>query len=187
MPQRVPIPIRNLSVISKMPWPLLLLLLLLGPGSSGAEAELHRVKSPVLTTAAAVHQLSPAEANRRLPVHLRAVATICQSPYLGLFVQDATAGIWVNLQRGAVCPEPGQLLELEGESIQTDFAPDVCNPHWKIIARSRLPVPVRPTYEQMMSTAWDSRWVEIEGLVQSAIRLGRTENQMTMGGLVSVR
>jgi PAS domain S-box-containing protein len=159
-----------------MPWPLLLLLLLLGPGSSGAEAELHRVKSPVLTTAAAVHQLSPAEANRRLPVHLRAVATICQSPYLGLFVQDATAGIWVNLPRGAVCPEPGQLLELEGESIQTDFAPDVCNPHWKIIARSRLPVPVRPTYEQMMSTAWDSRWVEIEGLVQSAIRVPETKS-----------
>src|SRR5664279_1775693 len=83
--------------ISKMGRTLLPLVLMMGPyGLAGQPAQTPE-KLPVLTTAAAVHQLSPTEANRRFPVHLRAVATVCQLSYLGLFVQDATAGIWVNL------------------------------------------------------------------------------------------
>jgi hypothetical protein len=176
MAQRIPLPITILRAINKMERPLPLLLLLLGPCGFGAELEPHQAKPPVLTTVAAVRQLSPADANRHLSLHLRAVATICQYPYLGMFVQDATGGIWVNLPPGAVCPEPGQLLELDGESIQTDFAPDVLHPRWKIIARSGLPEPARPTYEQMMSTALDSRWVEVEGLVQSVVRAPETKS-----------
>jgi PAS domain S-box-containing protein len=149
---------------------LLPLLLILGPFGLAAEPPNHPAKLPVLTTAAAVHRLSPTEANRRFPIHLHAVATVCQSPYLGLFVQDATAGIWVNLPPGTTCPEPGQLLDLEGVSIQTDFAPDVYEPHWKVLGRSNLPRPLRPNYEQMISTAWDSRWVEVEGVVQSVAK-----------------
>jgi signal transduction histidine kinase/CheY-like chemotaxis protein len=156
--------------INRMERPLLPLLLILGPCGVAAEPSKPAAKLPVLTTAAAVHQLSPTEANRGFPIHLRAVATVCQFPYLGLFVQDATAGIWVNLPPGAICPEPGQLLDLEGESTQTDFAPDVCEPHWKVVGRSKLPTPLRPNYEQMISTAWDSRWVEVEGVVQSVAR-----------------
>ena len=173
MSQRVPLAIRMLGAFGRT---LLPFILLLGPHALAAEPESHHESSPVLTTVAAVRQLSPAEANRHLPLHLRAVATTCQAPFLGLFVQDATAGIWVNLPPGAVCPEPGQLVELDGVSIQTDFAPDVYQPRWKIIGRPGLPKPLHPTYEQMVSTAYDSQWVEIEGLVQSVQRVPETKS-----------
>jgi signal transduction histidine kinase/DNA-binding response OmpR family regulator len=91
-------------------------------------------------------------------------------PHLGLFVQDSTGGIWVSLPRRTACPESGQLLDLEATSIQTDFAPDLYQAHWKVLGRSKLPVPWRPTYQQMISTAGDASWVESEGVVQSVYK-----------------
>lgn len=79
----------------------------------------------------------------------------------------------------APCPATGSRLDLEGATIQTDFAPDLYQTHWKVLGRSKLPVPWRPSYEQMLSTAWDSRWVEVEGVVQSA-EVDRASNSLRL-------
>ena len=86
-----------------------LLLLWAATSSIGAETGPRVEKLPVLTTAAAVHQLSHDEANRHYPVRLRGVVTGCEAKHLGLFVQDSTAGIWATPPPGAICPEPGQV------------------------------------------------------------------------------
>lgn len=149
---------------------LLPLLLLWEPSSIGEETGPRVEKLPVLTTAEAIHQLSHTEANRHYPVRLRAVVTGCEAKHLGLFVQDSTSGIWVTPTPDMICPEPGQVLDLVGATIQTDFTPDIYHASWKVLGSSPLPKPVRPTYEQMISTEFDARWAEIEGVAQSVAR-----------------
>ena len=69
---------------------------------------------PVLTHAAQIRQLSPQEVEKAYPVHLRGVVTYYDSVAPNLFVQDSTAGIWVDVAGAANPPRPGQRIDLEG-------------------------------------------------------------------------
>ena len=87
-----------------------------------------------------------------------------------LFVQDSTAGIWIDITDHP-SKEPlraGQLLDIEGVTAEPDFAPQIEKVHWRIISEAALPVPHRPSYERMASTAEDSQWVMVTGIVRSA-------------------
>jgi len=124
---------------------------------------------PVLTHILQAHQLTEAQAKQNYPIHFRAVVTYSTSG--DLFVQDSTDGIWISRPADVPPPKVGQLLDLEGVTIQTDFAPDIAQPHWKVIGEAPLPAPHHPTYDQMASTAEDSKWVEVEGTVRTAIEV----------------
>ena len=52
--------------------------------------------SPVLTTAAAIHALSSAQAAAARPVRVRAVVTYVNEDGFYLFLQDASDGIFVD-------------------------------------------------------------------------------------------
>jgi signal transduction histidine kinase/ActR/RegA family two-component response regulator len=121
-----------------------------------------------LARLADVHSLSPAEAKRGYPVHLRAVVTYFDPTSPDLFVQDATGGIWVHWSKDLATPRPGQLLDLRGTTTHVDFAPDIKNPHWDVIGTAPMPKPQKGTLEEMASTRLDSQWVEVEGIVRSA-------------------
>jgi PAS domain S-box-containing protein len=88
-----------------------------------------------------------------------------------LFVQDSTDGIWVSRPPDVTSPKVGQLLDLEGVTTQTDFAPDIAEPHWRVIGEAPMPPPRHPTYDQMASTSEDSKWLEVEGTVRTAIEI----------------
>src|ERR1700693_3841921 len=65
---------------------------------------------PVLTTAAQIRGLTPAESRLQYPVVLRGVVTF-YAPDFGLtFIQDVTAGIFVNVQGHAHDAHPGDLV-----------------------------------------------------------------------------
>jgi signal transduction histidine kinase len=121
-----------------------------------------------LTRLADIHSLSPAEAKRGYPVHLRAVVTYFEPTANDLFVQDPTGGIWVHWTSDLPTPKPGQLLDLRGTTTQVDFAPDIKNPHWDVVGSAPMPKPQKATLEEMASTRLDSQWVELEGIVRSA-------------------
>ncbi len=121
-----------------------------------------------LTRLADVHSLSPAEARRGYPVHLRAVVTYFDPISPDLFVQDPTGGIWVHWSNNLPTLTPGQLLDLRGTTTQVDFAPDIKNPHWDVIGTAPMPRPQQASLEEMASTRLDSQWVEVEGIVRSA-------------------
>jgi signal transduction histidine kinase/CheY-like chemotaxis protein/PAS domain-containing protein len=114
-----------------------------------------------------VRKLSAEQANQNYPVRLRAVVTYFDAVSPDFFVQDATGAIWVNWPRGAPAPETGQLIELEGITSQPNFAPDIAEPRWRVLGRSPMPAPRRPSFEQMGSTAEDAWWVEVEGIVHA--------------------
>ncbi len=123
---------------------------------------------PQLTTAQQVRVLSPDEANRGYPVRLRAVVTYCDPGEIDFFVQDSTAGIYVNDPNLKAAFMPGDLLEVEGVTEQVDFAPQIAKPRYRVIGHAPLPRPQPASYDALTSTREDSQWVQFEGIVQSA-------------------
>lgn len=140
----------------------------------------------VLTNARDIRNLSPAEAKRPYPVHLRAVVTFVDPGPGELFLQDATAGIFV-FEYGAVSDAPlhtGQLVDLTGVTTPADFAPAVANAHLHVLGMAPMPKPVRRPFEELVSGKQDGQWAEMEGVVRS----GKTKggrlllNVATVGG-----
>ena len=115
-----------------------------------------------------VRKLTPDQARQGYPVHLRAVVTYFEGSEGTLFVQDQSGGIWVDWRPGSPPAEPGQLLDLEGVTTQTDFSPDIGKPEWNVIGRAPMPPALRVSIDDLASTSMNGLWVEIEGVVRSS-------------------
>jgi diguanylate cyclase (GGDEF)-like protein len=133
---------------------------------------------PKLTTARAVHQLTPDEAARGYPVRLRGVVTY-YDPYIdprrpALFVMDGTGSIFVSLPiTPSVALRAGEQVEVTGVSGSGDFAPIVEQAWAKVMGTSHLPTRARRlTVSELQSSANDGQWVEVEGTVHSVRRSG---------------
>jgi signal transduction histidine kinase len=123
---------------------------------------------PVLTTAIAVRQLSAADADKAYPIRLRGIVTYNNPETQLLFVQDGTAGIYVEAWRHIHHVEPGDLVEVEGRSAKGAFAPIVNGPRVRLLSHGSLPEPRRIQSDDLVTGDEDSQWVEIEGVVRSA-------------------
>jgi signal transduction histidine kinase/ActR/RegA family two-component response regulator len=119
-----------------------------------------------LTNIHSLKTLTPEEARKHIPVHLKAVVTYFDQYSPDLFIQDETDGIWVEWDASKPKPELGELIDLTGVSEQHDFAPDIEGPAWKVIGRAPLPAPRKLTYRDLVNTSKDSNWVEAEGVVR---------------------
>lgn len=129
---------------------------------------------PTLTTIEKVRSLKPEEAKRGYPVRLRALVTYFDPVAPDLFLQDASGAVWVKWSSGLPQPETGSVVELEGVTTFSDFAPDIGKPRWTVVGHALMPVPKRVSFEQMASTSEDSLWVEVEGIVRQAEYLHRS-------------
>src|SRR5205807_8579189 len=116
---------------------------------------------PLLTQAEQLRQLSADQAERGYPVRLRGIVTYFDSESPDLFVQDSTAGIWVDLGGAKVSFRSGQLVEVEGVSSAPDFAPQVSKPRIRVLGEARLPVARPITFDRMASGGEDSQWVQL--------------------------
>ena len=107
-----------------------------------------------------------------------------------LFVQDSTAGVWVDLRGMHVSLRTGQLLDLYGTAAE-GFAPYVGHPHWRVIGEAPMPAARHVTYAEMATSQDDSLWVEVEGIVRSFWNEPaadvRVMDVATMGGRFEVR
>ena len=127
------------------------------------------VALPLLTRAEQVRQLSADQAERGYPVRLRGVVTYFDSESPDLFVQDSTAGIWVDLGNSTkLSLRAGELVEVKGVSSAGDFAPQVSRPRVRILGEASLPLARTVTFDRMASGGEDSQWVQLEGIVHSA-------------------
>lgn len=120
----------------------------------------------VLTTAAEVRSLSVTEAEQHYPVRLRGVVTFYDANLFSRFLQDDTAGIYLNSTNIADY-FPGQLLEVEGYASAGEYAPVVVPERLRILGQTNLP-PAKPvSFEQLASGKEDSQFVEVDGTVRA--------------------
>ena len=117
-----------------------------------------------------IRRLPPVEARRGFPVRVRGVVTYLMRHRNFIFVQDATAGIFV-VNTGPVV-EPGQLVELRGESAAGSFAPIIDKGFARVVGQTNLPVPIRVPIGELFSGRYDSQYVEAEGTVQGVVAQG---------------
>jgi PAS domain S-box-containing protein len=139
---------------------------------------------PVLTNAAQVRALSVAEAKRGYPVRLRGVITYSDPGGYMLFVQDATAGIYVDPPRGATSLQHGHLVELVGVSAPGRYTPILANPKISVLQPAPLPAPKAVAPARLITGAEDCHWVEVDGLVRAAVEQeGRLTLQLRANGV----
>jgi len=123
-----------------------------------------------LRTAADVRGLTVEQAQQPMRVHLRGVVTFWSEKLYSRFIQDDTAGIYLQFNPHTPPLTPGQIVEVEGVSSPGEYAPVVVPEQVRVLGEGKLP-PARPvTYEQLASGGEDSQFVEITGVVRSVQR-----------------
>ena len=151
----------------------------------------------VLTSVAEIRELSREDADKGLPVHLRGTVIYRSGGGAFINVHDGTQSATVQLFRaedrkiwaaGNRMPakenQPGAVLEIEGVTAFAGYTPVVLPIRAKCVGTSPLPEPLRPSMEQLISGTLVSQRVEIEGVVQRAVRFpdGRFELNIIAGG-----
>jgi signal transduction histidine kinase len=127
---------------------------------------------PMLTTLkkiAQIRDLSVPQAALGYPVHVRGVVTY-HADDAGLhFVQDDSAGIYVNIDARQFdsFPPAGTRIELWGISGPGDFAPVIVAEQIRVLGTGQFPSPAPVTYQMLMTGAADSQWVALKGVVRS--------------------
>jgi PAS domain S-box-containing protein len=126
---------------------------------------------PVLTRIEQIRKLTPEEARKNYPVHLRAVVTFYGGAGWEFFIQDSSGGIYLDdeARNTDFAVHAGQLVEVEGVTGPGGYAPEVLRPKVRVVGNAPLPKVRRTTLEWLTQGYEDSEWVEIEGVVRSAI------------------
>jgi hypothetical protein len=136
--------------------------LLLSPAVFGAEE---------LRTADQVRRLTPEQAERHLEVRLKAVVTFYDERLYSRFVQDETAGIYLQELTNGPALRPGQIVEIEGQTGAGEYAPIVIPRSVKVLGEGTLPTAKPVSLEQLVSGREDSQFVEVSGTVRKVYRL----------------
>jgi len=133
-----------------------------------------RPSSVLITTASQIRSMTIEQAKQGRPIHLKGVITYYDPDEPDLFIQDSSAGIWVNLEvvKPNVPIRVGDLVEIDGVTEAPDFAPQVGGAAFKVIGRAPLPTARRVSFVQMSSTQEDSQRVEVEGIVHKVSKRG---------------
>src|SRR6185369_9808944 len=137
-----------------------------GGGAAGAAAD--GGVAVVLGSAGQVRALAAADADRALPVKLRATVTFVSENHAFLFVQDASDGIFVDtidVPLGGARVGDGALIE--GVTASGLFAPQVRLRRYASLGPGALPPPQPTTYAELASGKVDSRLVTLQGTVRS--------------------
>jgi signal transduction histidine kinase len=122
---------------------------------------------PTLTHINQIRSLSPEEAARGYRVLIRGVITM-DAPAPDFFVQDATAGIYVEGLVSAKFPHVlSQFVEIEGVTGPGKFAPVIRETRSRVLGRGVLPKVKLFALSELANGQQDSQWAEVRGIVRS--------------------
>jgi len=120
---------------------------------------------PLISRVRELRRLKDADARRGYPVHLVGVVTCCW-PGGPLFIDDGSAGTYIESRRHLQTTSPGDRVEITGVSAG-DFVPIVDHPRVRILGHGPLPSPSAIGPEQLVAGEEDGQWVSVEGVVRS--------------------
>ena len=138
------------------------------PSVASSPTLAHQTGLPLLTEARQVLSLSRKDAARGYPIRIRAVVTYADADWRALFVQDSTAGVYVDLRKNPTVVKRGQWIEVEGRSGPGEFAPLIDNSQVRVLGEAPMPAGRKASIEELASGRLDSQWVEVEGVVRFA-------------------
>ena len=145
-----------------------------------------RQKLPVLTRAQQIRDLSPDQAERPYPVHLRAVINYLDSSIGELFVQDASNGVFVFISQSMsnLPLHSGQLVDIVGVTAKGDFVPAITKANITVLGNAPPPKALRLSFNQYDEGQHECQWLEVTGMVRSGqTKQGRLQlNVHTLGG-----
>ena len=123
----------------------------------------------VLTRIIEVRDLSTAEAARGHPVKVRGVVTFNDPDLYLHFVQDDTAGIYLDTSRLStnIALHFGQRIQVDGFSGPGDYAPIIVAERIEVVGEGEPPPARAATVRLLMTGAEDSQWVSLKGVVRS--------------------
>ena len=130
----------------------------------------------VLRSAGQVRKLTPEQAARHLPVQLKAVVTFHDGSLYSRFVQDETAGIYLQETTNMPPFGAGQLVEIDGETGAGEYAPIVILRSIKVLGDAPMPPAKKVSLEELVSGREDSQFVEVVGTVRSVRFEEESEN-----------
>lgn len=135
----------------------------------------------------AIRQLSAEQTQEKIPVHLRGVVTFYDESLFSRFIQDETAGIYLQFPSTVGPPPlvPGQLVEVTGTTSPGEYAPVVIVDTVNVVGEMPLPAAKPVTYEQLANGSEDSQFVEIAGIVRSVRPIENSDYEqmeITTGG-----
>jgi signal transduction histidine kinase len=134
----------------------------------------------ILTNAADVLSLSAAQAAHRINISIEGVVTAAETNWGGrFFVQDSTAGVFVDNSSGTPQPVPGDVVAVTGTSHPGGYAPVVSRPHWKKLGTAPLPEAKVVVTDQLATGAEDGQRIEISGVVR-AVRTSGSKLEVEM-------
>ncbi len=123
---------------------------------------------PTLTHVEQIRRMTPEEAGRSYPVRIRGVITCYCWETGDLFIQDSTAGIFVDPGPTKLDLHSGQLVEVKGVSGSGDLAPEIHEPRYQNLGEASLPIARLVSSDELASGRQDSQWIEAEAVVRSA-------------------
>ncbi len=147
-------------------WTLLLLAALYPMFARGADT------LPILKSVRQAHVLSTSEAVRNYPVHLdRAQVTYYDPTIFCLFIMDSTDGIFVDF-RDQSLPQirAGDIVTVDAVSGPGKVNAVLLHARFRVLRHSPLPDAPLVSFDRILSGAWDSRWISLEGVVRSVRR-----------------
>jgi diguanylate cyclase (GGDEF)-like protein len=127
---------------------------------------------PVLQTVRQAHILPASEATRGYPVHLNRAQVTYYDPSIScLFIMDSTDGIFVDF-RGQSAPQlqAGDLVSVDAVSGPGKVNAVLLHPRFRVLRHSVLPKAPLVSFDRILSGAWDSRWISLEGVIRSVRR-----------------
>ena len=123
---------------------------------------------PTLTHIDQIRRLSPEQAAQGYPVRVRGVITM-DAPAPDFFVQDATAGIYVEGSTSPKYPHLlGQLVQVDGVTGPGKFAPVIRETKLRVLGKAVLPRAKISVFSEFANGQQDGQWARVRGIVRSA-------------------
>lgn len=96
----------------------------------------------------------------------------CFEPSLSLlFVQDASAGIYIYCAAPPPGLRPGRIVDVSGICNLGRFSPIIDNATVTITGEAPIPPPIKARISQLRAGKYDSQWIELTGTVRSINRV----------------
>src|SRR5277367_1182321 len=125
-----------------------------------------------LQTIAELKSLSVESAAKELPVDVRGTVTYIDPASSLLFLQDATAGAYVDIHNGSPELEEGDVVHIRGFSGPGDYAPIIRRPNIERVGHGAMPKAQALSLQTLGSGNNGAGWVETIGIVHSVAQMG---------------